>query len=324
MRVACLQFCPKLCEVKENIRLADSLLAGVLRSQLDLLVLPELALTDHSLEIQGAGPSSQWAQATAQRLNCIVSIGYPEKAITPSPTTVSRTPTGSDRRYNYNSTIVYGPSGDCLAHYRKHFLLPADTKWASEPVNHFGELEKFSTHYIREPLDTQVALGICMDLNPYQGTAPWTDFEFANHVVYSGAKLVILSMAWYSDLPKEDYEEGNVHEPDLKVFAYWVERLRPLLDANQEVVIVLANRCGSEADIRYVGTSTVLKIGKGSVRAWNLLGRGEQKCLVVDTGTDPEYIWDWRRKLFSDCPETGAESGVEREGMEAVFVEQVA
>lgn len=63
---------------------------------------------------------------------------------------------------------------------------------------------------------------------------------------------------------------------------------------------MLTNRCGSEADIRYVGTGTVL-------------GRDEQKCWIVNTGTDPECIWDWRRQLFSNYPLAGAESGVERE-----------
>jgi protein N-terminal amidase len=261
-------------------------------------------LIAHSLEIQGAGPTSRWAQATARRLNCIVSIGYPEKANSPSAT-AGGPPTGSDRRYNYNSTIVYGPTSDCLAHYRKHFLLPADARWASEPVDNFGALEQFSTQYICKPLDTRVALGIFMDLNPYQGTAPWTDFEFANHVVSSGAKLVILSMAWFSHLPaaegheeEEEKEEENMLEPDSKTFASWVERQRPLLKADREVLVVLANKCGAEADIRYVGTSTVLRIGKGSVWAWNLLGRSEQKCLIVDTGTEPACIWNLRRKLF--------------------------
>jgi predicted amidohydrolase len=45
MRVDCLQFSPRLREVEENIRLAASLLAEVRPNQLDLLVLPELALT---------------------------------------------------------------------------------------------------------------------------------------------------------------------------------------------------------------------------------------------------------------------------------------
>jgi hypothetical protein len=55
-----------------------------------------------------------------------------------------------------------------------------------EPVDQLGNLDKFATQYMEKPLDTAVALGICMDLNPYQGTAPWSNFEFANHVLSSG------------------------------------------------------------------------------------------------------------------------------------------
>ncbi len=45
MRVACLQFSPKLRQVRENIRRVESLLVEVQPNEIDLLVLPELALT---------------------------------------------------------------------------------------------------------------------------------------------------------------------------------------------------------------------------------------------------------------------------------------
>jgi protein N-terminal amidase len=45
MKVGCLQFAPKLGEVKENIRKADSLLEDTSSSELDLLVLPEMAFS---------------------------------------------------------------------------------------------------------------------------------------------------------------------------------------------------------------------------------------------------------------------------------------
>jgi predicted amidohydrolase len=45
MRIACLQFSPRLRHVKENIQLAESLLDNVQPNELDLLVLPELAFT---------------------------------------------------------------------------------------------------------------------------------------------------------------------------------------------------------------------------------------------------------------------------------------
>jgi predicted amidohydrolase len=45
MKVGCLQFAPKLGEVHENIRKADSLLEDTSSSELDILVLPEMAFS---------------------------------------------------------------------------------------------------------------------------------------------------------------------------------------------------------------------------------------------------------------------------------------
>jgi hypothetical protein len=35
---------------------------------------------------------------------------------------------------------------------------------------------------------------------------------------------VIISMAWFSDLPDESHEDGDTYEPDSKTVAYWIER----------------------------------------------------------------------------------------------------
>jgi hypothetical protein len=45
MKIGCLQFAPKLGQVQENMRKADSLLQDVLPGHLDLLVLPEMAFS---------------------------------------------------------------------------------------------------------------------------------------------------------------------------------------------------------------------------------------------------------------------------------------
>lgn len=45
MKVACLQFDPKLGEIARNIEKAESLLADASLENVDLLVLPEMALT---------------------------------------------------------------------------------------------------------------------------------------------------------------------------------------------------------------------------------------------------------------------------------------
>lgn len=49
MKVGILQFAPQLCKVDDNKAQADVLLEGVEPGDLDLLVLPELALTGRIL-----------------------------------------------------------------------------------------------------------------------------------------------------------------------------------------------------------------------------------------------------------------------------------
>jgi predicted amidohydrolase len=48
MRIACLQFAPKLGDIDNNLNRADAVLSKANPSDLDLLVLPELAFTGKS------------------------------------------------------------------------------------------------------------------------------------------------------------------------------------------------------------------------------------------------------------------------------------
>lgn len=45
MRIACLQFSPRLGEVSQNIDRADALIQTIARGDVDLLMLPELAFS---------------------------------------------------------------------------------------------------------------------------------------------------------------------------------------------------------------------------------------------------------------------------------------
>ena len=55
MRVACLQFAPEVGKVQENLARADNILSGTqLPSDLDWLVLPELAFTGKHLRAREA------------------------------------------------------------------------------------------------------------------------------------------------------------------------------------------------------------------------------------------------------------------------------
>ncbi|KAI5211116.1 hypothetical protein AUEXF2481DRAFT_39212 [Aureobasidium subglaciale EXF-2481] len=293
MKIGCLQFAPKLGQVNENIRRADDLLEGTLSSELDLLVLPELAFSGYNfpnlkaitplLEPTSAGISSEWARRTAARLNCIVAVGYPE--ITPE-----------GRRYN--TVVSISPDGTVAASYRKSFLYYTDETWASEGDTGFynGAIGSLG----------QVCMGICMDINPRRFEAPWSAYEFANHCVDSDAPLVVLSMAWLTRLLPQQLLATST-QPDLETLNYWLERFMPVVQSEREggTVMVMANRCGTEPGmvagvsqgvddegnevVGYAGTSCVLTVEQGEIRIFDILGKGEERLLRVDTTEPPQF-----------------------------------
>ena len=149
----------------------------------------------------------------------------------------------------------------------------------------------------------QASFGICMDLNPYRFTAPWTAYEFSSHALASGSEIVVLSMAWLTRLSAFSLA-SRAEEPDLDTLSYWIERLKPLVEGEKEVVVVCANRSGEEGGrnpigeeegVRYAGTSWIGKVGKGMVMLWGTLGAGEESILVADTET--EACWALRTQV---------------------------
>jgi protein N-terminal amidase len=139
-----------------------------------------------------------------------------------------------------------------------------------------------------------------MDLNPHKFQAPWTDYEFASHAIVSNAEVLILSMAWLTNLSRAAIKEGK-EEPDMDTLMYWMERLKPLVMGEREVIVVCANRCGEEVGknpaqpwgedgVRYAGSSWVGKVGGGEVKLWGISGRGREEVLVVDTEDEPRWV----------------------------------
>ncbi|KAL6910881.1 carbon-nitrogen hydrolase [Trichoderma evansii] len=284
MRIACLQFAPHVADVENNLSKADEILnqADAEDLEVDLLVLPELAFTGYNfkslthispyLEECSTGISSLWARNTALKHDCTVVVGYPEK-VDPA----LNWPT--DPQY-YNSAITVNGDGETVANYRKAHLYYTDETWALEGSHGFlGQ---------RIPGLGQTAMGICMDLNPYKFEAPWNKFEFGQHVLDSGARLVVVPMAWLTNDEQQEFLSA-LQDPDTMSLLYWVSRLEPLIRAqsNQEVIVVFANRCGTEDETTYVGTSAVIGIQSGEIYVYGIMGRGETGLLVVDTDSEP-------------------------------------
>ncbi|KAF7947389.1 hypothetical protein EAE96_008477 [Botrytis aclada] len=283
MRIACLQFSPVLGDVDNNLTRADAVLAKANVQDLDLLVLPELAFSGYNfkslqhispyLEPTTSGISSLWARTTALKYECVVIVGYPEK--------VDISPKWPASPEYYNSAITVNKDGETISNYRKSFLYHTDSKWALEGPDGFfdGGIDGLGN----------VAIGICMDLNPYKFEAPWSAWEFAYHIIHKQANLVVLSMAWRTREDVRSYSR-QPKEPDMDTLAYWLARLEPVIRAEQkgEIIVVFANRTGVEDDAVYTGTSAVLGICGGEVKVYGLLGRGEKELLVVDTSVRPK------------------------------------
>ncbi|KAI1284691.1 carbon-nitrogen hydrolase [Xylaria sp. FL0933] len=282
MRVGCLQFAPQVGDIDNNISRADAVLSRANPQDLDLLVLPELAFAGYNfkslqeispfLEPRGSGISALWARTVALKLDCVVTVGYPEKE-----DVKHKWPTSPEY---YNSVLVVNPDGETIAHYRKSFLYYTDETWALEGPEGFygGSIPQFGT----------TAMGICMDINPYKFEAPWHAFEFAFHCLEVEANLVIVTMAW---MTREDASlfSSIPNEPDMDTLTYWMARLEPLIrsDNQEEIIVIFCNRAGIERDTVYAGTSTVIGIKDGEVNVYGLLGRGEERLLVVDTEKPP-------------------------------------
>ncbi|KAH7321651.1 carbon-nitrogen hydrolase [Rhexocercosporidium sp. MPI-PUGE-AT-0058] len=282
MRIGCLQFAPQVGDVDNNLNRADCVLSRSNPQDLDLLVLPEMAFTGYNfrslqhispyLEPTAAGITSLWARTTALKHNCIVAAGYPEKV-----DVSKKWPANPEY---YNSCIMVNAEGETIANYRKSFLYYTDETWALEGKGFYaGEIEGLGN----------IAMGICMDLNPYKFKAPWSAWEFAHHILHIKANLVILSMAWLTREDPRSFSRAS-SEPDMETLAYWLGRLEPLIRAEAvgEIIVIFANRCGTEDEVVYAGTSAVIGINNGEVKVYGLLGRGEKELLIVDTDMPPE------------------------------------
>jgi protein N-terminal amidase len=313
MRVGTLQFAPTLGTVEHNIQRANTFLESSRADDFDLLVLPELAFTGYNfpdleaisplLEPTAAGPTTQWAIRTAQVLQCYVIVGYPEVCTDPE-----------GRTTNYNSTVTVSSKGEVVSNYRKSFLYYTDETWAAEGCTSRTSKSPFFCGQLGEL--GNVGHGICMDINPYKFTAPWSAYEFATTMLKADVRLVVLSMAWLTRLtPQELLVEPDA--PDMETVAYWLERFFPFLDSapKDEIIVVFANRCGTEGNIVgstqvengseveegdrvcYAGSSCVMRFQGGQVRMFQkgqhevaVLGKAEEGLLVVNTEQPAKFL----------------------------------
>jgi protein N-terminal amidase len=147
-------------------------------------------------------------------------------------------------------------------------------------VSRHGFEVSYIQHLFRLPL---------IGYSPYKFEAPWTSWEFAHHILHKEANLVIISMAWLTREEPRSYSR-TPKDPDMDTLAYWLARLEPIIreETEGEIIVVLANRTGTEEEAVYAGTSCVLGIHGGEVKVYGVLGRGERELLIVDTNKPPQ------------------------------------
>lgn len=236
-------------------------------------------------------------------------MGYPEVA------QEKEQAVGFTKEMYYNAQLVVDENGEVVANYRKSFLYYTDETWAEE-----GDVERGFAQLRFRPgakgedvvKSVNTTFGICMDINPYRFEAPWTAWEFANRILDSKSQLVIISMAWLTQLDREELDALGT-KPDLGTFNYWIQRFMPLFqrkmehadsgeseDGEKRVVVVFANRAGEEggygedkSPVRYAGTSAVLAFSQKPSSSSPSASAGDGDESEEESGMDVKILcWD--------------------------------
>lgn len=187
LRIATLQLNPRIPAVKDNIAKAEKILSLAFpkNESPDLLILPEMALCGYNYSspaqvkpvlesVERPGPMLRWAEDISKKYGCFIVMGYPEWC--------------SKQQQIFNSAVVLDKSGQVIHRYRKSFLYETDEVWGCVEGPGFKSFQLCD--------GVKASIGICMDLNPYQFKAPFTDFEFSSHCYEEGTNLIICPMNW--------------------------------------------------------------------------------------------------------------------------------
>lgn len=313
LRIAGIQYNPLMGQVERNITKIHSLLSSFNRP-IDLLVLPELAVTGYNFKTPGEirpyletqnGPSFQLAKDLSSRYQCTTIIGYPE----------------DHQGTTYNSALVVNQDGELVYNYRKTHLYSADEAWgcSENPKRDFEAIElPLGKGPSREVIRTSI--GICMDLNPYKFEAPFNDFEFSMSAYLNGSRLLVVPTAWLNevspdiqdDLLKEQKAERakeiatqleeNTFENSAKplglLINYWIVRLFPFVahplnelpKQNKKVTTVICNRTGIEHETLYGGSSSIIQFDRSGADSEQVDALNPSVSILASAGRATEEV----------------------------------
>ncbi|KAF9075968.1 hydrolase [Rhodocollybia butyracea] len=288
-RIAVVQFSPKFGQVEANLIRAKEICSGIKPRSVDLVCFPEMILSGYVfedsteilpyLEYPRTGPTSQMCADIAQRLQCYVVAGYPERLVDSDET--------RNRDIGANSAVLYGPSGEWIGNHRKINLFPTDRSWAKAGVG-------FQTFQLPPPIG-RLSLGICMDLNAHP-PADWQmrgpPHEIADYVLEQDVEILIFLNAWL-DSEVYGYENEGIGGGvvDWTTVDFWAARLNPLWEkdsvdsgnGDKVTSVVVCNRTGKEKGRLFAGSSTCFNMrrGSGKPEVLDVMGRREEGFRIM-------------------------------------------
>ncbi|KAF9262995.1 carbon-nitrogen hydrolase [Marasmius fiardii PR-910] len=302
LRIAVVQFSPKIGQIQANIKKARELCRKIEPRSVDLVCFPEMAFSGYVfenakaikpyLEPRRTGPTSQFCSELAKSLECYVIAGYPERLeddeLGRNADTKDTSQSGSGGPVGANSAVLCGPDGEWVGDYRKTHLFQIDESWAKAGSG-------FKTFDLPSPL-RRVSVGICMDLNvhpPHEWTSLDGPYELATYTQSQDSNVLILLNCWL-DSGKQEEEEC-----DWSTLNFWAMRLRPLwasksdsegedaqsTESNGEgkqTVVIVCNRVGEENGKTFAGSSAIFNMHKGSGRPkiLDMMGRRQEEARI--------------------------------------------
>ncbi|KAJ3920787.1 carbon-nitrogen hydrolase [Lentinula edodes] len=302
LRIALVQFSPKVGQVEANARRAKELCSTIEPGTIDLLCFPEMILSGYVfedsneispfLELPQVGPTSQMCASLARRLGCYVLAGYPEQL---SDREISSQVSSSI--VGANSAVLCAPNGYFIGNYRKTNLFATDRTWAKAGSG-------FASFVLPPPIG-RLTLGICMDLNA-QPPADWKTrgppYEVAEYALKEDVDVVVMLNAWL-DSGEDEKDFGDVF--DWTTVEFWATRLKPLwvrlsgsdssakeqeeskdeeetrgevCASDRRTIVVICNRTGEEKGQTFAGSSAIFNMcrSSGMPRIVGIMGRREE------------------------------------------------
>lgn len=333
-RVALLQFTPCYADPAASRAKAEAICSSLsLEDGIDLLVAPEMCLTGYIFDSaeqvrslcearnESEGVTIEMAKALSKRLGCYTLMGFPEVVRTPDVEeqncqAFDARPTSNVAFRSYprwhNSAVLVSPDGSIVHVFRKHFLFSTsptakdrDTLWANEGPGF---------QCVDLPNIGRLAVGICMDLNPYRFEELFEKYELATWCREQEVDVLALPMAWLSSRPNHD--AGGEDDPDFDVINYWAVRCMPLWRQERKgksTLFVAVNRTGKErGELRlplildHILTGTALPVpqrpGSPGRHVFYVFNRGRHRFCSTASRRRLKTSWSaklqmWRSRL---------------------------